>query len=375
MMTPNACIELAQNGRTVHCAGKWTIAGVESLPATFTELFKSSTDHLQINLADVTELDTVGAFRLHQLLNEAEQSGKKISLEGLSQNHQLIFDLLEKNLKKVHPEQLIPPKKPSELETLGRWSVEKYQNFIKYLSFLGEIIVKFFTIRSRGVNNLISTGLKIIQTAGCQALPIVGMLSFLIGVVLAYQLGVQLKLYGADIYVVDASGIAILREFSPLITAVIIAGRTSTAFAALIGAMKVNDELDALATMGVSSVERLVLPRVLGLLIALPLLVVWSNFFSILGCMLMVKGQLNIGYIAFLDRFKESVELKHYVLGMVKTPVFAVIISTVGCFQGFQAGITADSVGLKTTAAAVQAIFLIIVSDAFFSVLYSWRGL
>ena len=139
--------------------------------------------------------------------------------------------------------------------------------------------------------------------------------------------------------------------------------------------MKVNDELDALATMGISTVERLVLPRVLGLLIALPLLVVWSSFFSILGAMVMAKTQLNIGYVTFLQRFEVSVPLKHYVLGMVKTPAFAVIIATVGCFQGFQSGITADSVGLKTTAAAVQAIFLIIIADAFFSVLFGWRGL
>lgn len=368
----NASVKLSDNGQTLVCAGDWTIAGVKHLPKE--QVLSAGSDPLEIDVSELTSLDTIGAFNLHQLIAAAEVAGKKVKLKGLSQQHRLIFDLIEANIAHI-PKKLPLPPRHSRLELLGRWSVEKYFNSIKFLSFIGEIVIHFYKLRSHGAKNLWKSGLKIIQTAGCQGLPIVGLLSFLIGIVLSYQLGVQLKLYGADIYVVDASGIAILREFAPLMTSVIIAGRTSTAFAAFIGTMKVNEELDALSTMGISAVERLVLPRVIGLLISLPLLVVWSSFFGLLGSLLMVKAQLHIGYTAFLDRFKEAVPLKEYVLGMVKTPVFAVIIATVGCFQGFQAGITADSVGLKTTAAAVQAIFLIIVVDAFFSVLYSWRGL
>lgn len=374
-MTSTAAIELSQDGQTLRCVGQWTISGVKALPAKFSSLWMHAGDHLQIDTTDVMDLDTIGAFRLHQLMEDAQQAGKKITLVGLTQQHQRIFQLIDENIKNYHPEKLEPQKTPSGLELLGRWSVEKYDTTLKFLIFIGEIIDHFWKMRAHGLANLWQAVLKIIQTAGCQALPIVGMMSFLVGIVLSYQLGVQLRIYGADIYVVDASGIAILREFSPLMTSVIIAGRTSTAFAALIGTMKVNDELDALSTMGISSVERLVLPRVVGLVIVLPLLVVWSSFFSVLGSMVMAKVQLNIGYITFLQRFSEAVALKQYVLGMVKTPVFAVIIAAVGCFQGFQAGITADSVGLKTTAAAVQAIFLIIIADAFFSVLFSWRGL
>lgn len=374
-MTAKAVIEIAEDGKTLRCAGEWTLAGVNVLPRRFSTVLSASQAEINIETSEITELDTIGAFRLQELIAVAEKTGKRINLSGLSKKHQSVFRLIEANAPEIHPEKLLQPSTASGLENFGRWSVEKFTAFVLFLSFLGEVAVHFCKMRGHGLQNLWYAGLKIIQTSGCQALPIVGMLSFLIGIVLSYQLGVQLKLYGADIYVIDASGIAILREFSPLMTSIIIAGRTSTAFAALIGTMKVNDELDALATMGISSIERLVLPRITGLLIALPLLTIWSSIFSILGSMIMAKVQLNIGYMAYLQRFAEVVALKNYVLGIVKTPIFAVIIASVGCFQGFQAGITADSVGLKTTAAAVQAIFLIIIADAFFSVLYSWRGL
>lgn len=373
-MTSTAVIELSQDGQTLRCSGEWTLSGIRALAVQDTAILPPG-EVLLIAAAEMADLDTIGAFRLLQLITSAEHAGKTVSVEGLSKKHQRIFELVQSNLKRLKSEQVAQPEFASGLALLGYWSVRKVNNTNRFLIFIGEIVLQFCKIRAHGLQNLWQSGLKIIQTAGCQALPIVGMMSFLVGVVIAYQLGVQLRTYGADIYVVDASGIAILREFAPLMTSVIIAGRTSTAFAALIGTMKVNNELDALSTMGISAVERIVLPRVIGLIIVLPLLVVWSSVFSLLGSMIMVKSQLNIGYITFLQRFQEAVGLKQFVLGMVKTPVFAVIISTVGCFQGFQAGITADSVGLKTTAAAVQAIFLIIVADAFFSILFSWRGL
>jgi phospholipid/cholesterol/gamma-HCH transport system permease protein len=375
MESTAAAIQLSPDGQTMHCVGAWTLPGIKTLPVEFSSLLTSAGSTLKIDTTKMTDLDTVGAFRLCQLVKVAEESGKKTVFVELNAKHQLIFELVYTNLADENIRELPALPRQSTVELLGAWAVSKWENAYRFSAFIGEIIVQFQKMRAHGLQNLWLAGLKIIQTAGSQALPIVGMMSFLIGIVLSYQLGIQLKIYGADIYVVDASGIAILREFSPLMTSVIIAGRTSTAFAALIGTMKVNDELDALTTMGISAVERLVLPRVLGLVIALPLLVIWSSLFSIIGAMIMAKGQLNIGYITFLQRFSEAVGLKEYVLGLVKTPVFAIIIATVGCFQGFQAGITADSVGTKTTAAAVQAIFLIIVADAFFSILFSWRGL
>ncbi len=369
-----AAIRLSQDGTTLICSGEWTLPGVKKLPLNYNKILPP-VKQFRINLENITTLDTVGAFRLRQLIDASERAGKQVTLEGLSERHQAFLELVQSYANQLQPSRAEPPPQPVWLILLGRWTVVKLNHIWLFLAFVGEIVVRYLKINRNGLRNLWQSGLKVIQTAGCQALPIVATMSFLVGIVLAYQLGVQLKVYGADIYVVEASGIAILREFAPLMTAVLIAGRTSTAFAALIGTMKVNDELDALSTMGISTVERLVLPRIAGLLIALPLLVVWSSLFGLLGSMITVKGQLHIGYHNFLSRFAEQVNVKQYILGLIKTPFFALIISIVGCFQGFQTGITADSVGLRTTAAAVQAIFLIIVIDAFFSMLYSWFGL
>jgi phospholipid/cholesterol/gamma-HCH transport system permease protein len=214
-----------------------------------------------------------------------------------------------------------------------------------------------------------------VDSAGVRALPIVGLLTFLIGVVLAYQLGVQLKNYGANIFVVYLSGTAILREFGPLITAIIVAGRTSSAFTAQIGMMKVNQEIDAMLTMGLSPVDRLVMPRIIGMLIAFPFLIFWSDVLGVMGSMMMAKSHLGVGYIPFLENFRQTVSTNSFWIGMSKAPVFALIIATVGCYQGFEVSSSADSVGRKTTESVVLSIFLIILADAAFSIIYSTLGI
>ena len=210
---------------------------------------------------------------------------------------------------------------------------------------------------------------------GCYALPILALLNFLVGVVLAYQMGVQLQKYGANIFIVDLLGLSILREFAPLITAIIVAGRTGSAFTAEIGSMIINEEIDALKTMGINPVRFLCLPKLLAMVLILPLVTVWGNIFGILGGMIVANNMLHIHFVPFLERFREVIGLSNYVVGLVKTPVFAMIITSVGCFQGLETARRADSVGKQTTKSVVQAIFLIIVVDALFSVLFSKAGI
>lgn len=371
----SAQIESSADGSKLYCVGEWTNTGMQDIPARFPGILRRTGDNVQIVAEKIQNLDTAGAVSLCRLIALAQEFGKKINIVGLKNSHQFIFELVQAQYQQGSVKNL--PAKPAlnSLSLLGWWVIEKIENTYGFLSFIGEVLIQFVQISRHGLRHLCRASLKIIQTSGCEALPIVAMLSFLVGIVLSYQLGVQLQAYGAGIYVVDASGIAVLREFAPLMTAIIIAGRTSTSFAAFIGTMKVNDELDALSTMGISAVERLVLPRVAGLVIALPMLVIWSILFSLLGSMIMASLQFGVTFSTFLQRFTDNVPVKHYVLGMAKAPVFALIISLTGCFQGFQTGISADSVGVKTTVAAVQSIFLIIVVDAFFSILYSWQGL
>ena len=365
-------VSLPSEGDTLVCSGSWTTQGIAALDPTFKRIKKHANQYHDIDASRIDQLDSAGAMMLQDIILMLQQSGKKVNITGLnSQYLSLLGMVAEESQRTLEPERL-PSKDP--FYATGVWAVDKYVQLTSFLGFAGEV----FTYLGKSVLNPRRLQMRAIFAAiedtGFNAMPIVALLSFLIGVVIAYQLAGKLSAYGADIFIVDVTGIGVLREFAPLITAVILAGRTSTAFAALIGTMKVNEEIDVLQTMGISPIERIVIPRVLGLIIALPLLIVWSDIFGILGAMMMAKSMAGIGFHAYLDRFRYAVGLKNYVLGLIKAPVFAIIISSAGCFQGFQVANNAESVGVKTTKAAVQAIFLIIIADAMFSIIFSRLG-
>jgi phospholipid/cholesterol/gamma-HCH transport system permease protein len=210
-----------------------------------------------------------------------------------------------------------------------------------------------------------------LQSAGLNALPIVGLLAFLLGVVVAYQGANQLRTFGANIFVADLVGLSMLREFAPMITAIIVAGRSGSAYAAQIGTMVVTEEIDALRTLGIEPQELLVLPKLLALVLALPLLTVFADGTGVLGGMLMAKLSLGVGYTEFMERLVKAVSVTDYLIGVGKAAVFAAIIVLVGCYQGFRTRGGADSVGRQTTRSVVQSIFLVIVADALFSVAFS----
>jgi phospholipid/cholesterol/gamma-HCH transport system permease protein len=194
-------------------------------------------------------------------------------------------------------------------------------------------------------------------------------------VVIAYQGAAQLQRYGANIFVVDLVGLAMLRELSPLLTAIIVAGRSGSAYAAQIGTMKVTEEIDALRTVGIPPIDLLVLPKLIALTLALPLLSVYADALGLAGGMVMARVQLGVGYQQFVERLVKAVDLSDYLVGIGKAPVFAAIIAVVGCFRGFQVSGDAESVGRQTTVSVVQSIFLVIVVDALFSVAFSWLGI
>ncbi|MDR7305797.1 ABC transporter permease [Rhodoferax saidenbachensis] len=261
------------------------------------------------------------------------------------------------------------------LERVGRNTEALWKQAFTMLGFLGENTMALAAwlrhpslVRWRPI-------LFNLRSAGFDALPIVGLLSFLLGIVVAYQGADQLRQYGAGIYVTDLVGLSMLREFAPLMTAIIIAGRSGSAYAAQIGTMAVTQEIDAMRTLGIAPLDMLVLPKVIALAIALPLLTVFADVLGVVGGMLMARVQLGIQFSDFLDRFPHAVSTTSYLVGLGKAPVFAVIVAMVGCFQGFRTQGGADGVGLQTTRAVVQAIFLVILADALFSVAFSVLGL
>jgi phospholipid/cholesterol/gamma-HCH transport system permease protein len=354
------------------CQGTWiarTIAGVET---HLDQLLSLQPNVREIDASGIHELDSAGALLL-QIIAQKVQPDAGGGVKGLHPQQQNMYALVQRQTQKGKKIKELPVSHDA-FYTIGVWAYDKYLQTLDFITFIGSVALGVFATIKNPKTIQWRAMLNSVDVTGYQALPIVALMSFLIGVVLAYQLAGQLKVYGADIFIVDVTGVGIFREFAPLITAIIVAGRTSTSFAALIGTMKVNEEIDAMMAMGLSPIDRLVLPRIFGILIAMPLLVVWADLFGILGSMVMSKNMLNISFYGFMDRLHYAVEVKQYILGLIKAPFFALIIAGVGCFQGLQVGMSAESVGAKTTKAAVQAIFLIIIADAAFSIIFNEMG-
>ena len=320
-----------------------------------------------IEASAVTAMDTSGAWLLHRTIRDLEQNGRKVQVRGLRPEFEVLLQLIAS--RSVARSAAAAP---AMLVRIGQRSWQSLQNTLGMLSFVGENAVMLLRsliqpqrIRWRPI-------LHNLQTAGFEALPITGLLSFLMGIVIAYQGAEQLRRFGANIYVADLVGLSMVRELSPMLTAIIVAGRSGSAYAAQIGTMKVTEEIDALRTIGVGRLELLVLPKMLALVIALPLLTVYTDAMGVLGGMVMARSQLDVSFSAYLGQLDDAISLASYLIGIGKAPVFAIIIALVGCYQGFQVGGSADSVGRQTTVSVVHSIFLVIVTDALFSIIFSW---
>lgn len=362
-------LERTGEGAILRCAGAWTLQGIPPLERRLAQLSLPESGAVILDGSAITSLDTAGAWLIFRTLRQLESRGCTVSTQGLRPEHETLLRLI-----RTHAAGVGAPGAPCHglLERFGRLVWRHLEQFLGILSFLGESMVAMLRSLARPSRIRWRAILYNLQIAGFNALPIVGLLAFLTGVVVAYQGAVQLMRYGANIFVADLVGLSILREMAPLLTAIIVAGRSGSAYAAQIGTMKVTEEIDALRTIGASPMELLVLPKMLALAIALPLLTVYADILGVLGGMIVAQAQLDVGFFDFLDRFDDAVKLSTFLAGLGKAPVFAAIIALVGCFQGFRVSGSADSVGRQTTLSVVQAIFLVIVFDALFSVIFSW---
>lgn len=344
-------------------AGAWTVGGIGLLEKSL-EVIKP-VEGVVVSGSGIEELDSAGAWILQRFLKRMGV----IPVQDLNPAFTRLLTEVGQQASDVKPASAKPPL--SMVAAFGQVVVAGFDQAYALLSFVGECTIAFggsvrhpSRIRWRPI-------LFNIRSAGFDALPIVGLLSFLLGIVVAYQGADQLKQYGANIFVADLIGLSMLREFAPLITAIIIAGRSGSAYAAQIGSMSVSEEIAAMRTLGIAPLELLVLPKIIALAIALPLLTVFADVMGVLGGILMAGSQLDVGFVEFFDRFVKAVSVTSYLIGICKAPVFAAIIAIVGCFQGFRTKGGADSVGRQTTRSVVQSIFLVISADALFSVAFS----
>lgn len=374
MSQTNANIIYDAKGDRYLCQGDWSVIHLNDLIASFKSLPLPSNKAVELDGESITSFDTAGALALHQCISILKEKGHEPLLKQFRKAYCDLFELIQHKEEAIEYE--VPlPKKNGFLYVLGRETMYKLHQADGLIILIGDLTTRIFEAFANFHKFQWPSIVSVIFSAGIQALPIVGLLSFLIGVVLAYQLGQQLESYGAVNFIPFLTGIANFREFGPLITAIIVAGRTSSAFTAQLGSMKINEEIDALRTMGLSPTQLLVLPKVIGLLLVFPLLIFWADIFANLGSMFMSKHMLGVGYGEFLAKLQDSVGLKHMMLGLYKAPTFAIVIALVGCFQGFAVEANADNLGKQTTKAVVQALFLIIIVDAAYSIIYSWMGL
>ena len=344
-------------------SGSWTVAGLGRLPHAMQAL-AAQTGELVLDGSGLEAVDSAGAWVLKRWLGSHHATA---SLNNWPARWQTLMELVMQQAAPSMP----PVPHAAMLAAVGQRAEGVWQQSLALLGFVGETAMKALPLLVRPQRIRWRTVLRNIQVGGFEALPIIGLTSFLLGVVVAYQGADQLKHYGANIFVVDLVGYAMLREFAPLISAIIIAGRSGSAYAAQIGTMVVTEEVDAMRTIDIEPIELLVLPKIFALAVALPLLTLFADIAGVFGGMVMARSQLGIGFREFGDRFGQEMQGATLLIGIGKSFVFAFIIAVIGCFQGFRTRGSADSVGRQTTLAVVQSIFLVIVADALFSVAFS----
>jgi phospholipid/cholesterol/gamma-HCH transport system permease protein len=347
--------------------GEWTLQTVPQIEEALRHL--PSAKKLVWDLSGITDFDSSGVLLFIEYLKRFE---KRMQVEVLnySPSQKEMYDLLREYMVED-----IPQRKMGFLSEIGKSSVELLHDIKDFITFLGHLFAIAFYAFTHPKTLRYKETVYHIHQSGFNALVIIGMTSFLVGMVIAYQGAVELARFGADIFIVDTVGISIVRELGPMITAIVIAGRSGSAYTAEIGAMKITEEIAAMRTMGFDPYNFLVLPRIFALMIALPLLIFFSDIVGIFGGMVASEMVTGISYDQFVSRLYEVLEVKHYILGMIKGPVFAFVIAAIGCFRGFQVSDNTESIGLHTTASVVNSIFMVIAFDALFSVIYTELGL
>jgi phospholipid/cholesterol/gamma-HCH transport system permease protein len=355
-----------------YCVGHWTLAGIADLEKNLTQVRWPAGEWV-LDGSRIQAFDTTGALLLADTLAALQQAGHRVQLVRLHPEYQALLELVVDRNKTAHapPE---PGKPPGPVAVLGRQAWTKVEHMLGLLAFLGETSVVLIHALLWPARLRWRALFANLESAGLDAIPIVGLLSFLIGLVIAYQGGNQLRYYGANIFIVELVCLTMMRELAPLLTAIIVAGRTGSAFAAQIGTMQVTEEVDALRTIGINPFAMLVVPKLLGLCIALPLLTVFADAASTFGGMVVARFLLDVSFTEFMQRIPRVITPFSFLFGICKTPVFAIIIALVGCYQGFQVRGGADSVGRQTTESVVQAIFLVIIVDALFAVFLGTTG-
>ncbi|HEY0445991.1 MAG TPA: MlaE family lipid ABC transporter permease subunit [Allosphingosinicella sp.] len=352
--------------RTIRFHGSLTLDCIGDLPDRLDAI---SGERVVLDLSKVERIDTVGAWLIYRLArrNEAEAVGTDEHMEVL----------LDQVAQADRPVKIRPDRTPPLYRILGQVgdaSAIALRTMQGLLGFFGALLISLWAVITHPRRFRLNAVTQQFEVVGVNALGIIGLMSFLVGIVIAQQGAVQLRQFGAEVFTINLIGRSSVKELGILMTAIMVAGRSGSAFAAQLGSMKLAEEIDAMRTIGVSPMEALVLPRVLATVLLMPLLGFYAALVSIIGGGIFVFVSLDIPPVTFIQRIREVVPMTDLWQALIKAPVFGLIISMAGCFQGLQVRGNAEEVGLRTTAAVVQGIFLVIVLDAFFAVFFTEIG-
>lgn len=363
-------------GLVLTAGGVWTIDAAAALDRALRLLAADGATHVDIDAAQITDLDTAGAWLLYRTRRDHEAQGVASRISGLDSRYAPLIDLVARaDAAHAQTDRPRPNAFLALINRVGQTMCEAAAEGVNLLNFFGLTIVTmartFVQPRRLRVNSLVNQ----IEQTGLNAIGIVGLLLFLIGVVLAFQGAEQLRRFAAEIFTADGLAVLVLREIGVLIAAILIAGRSGSAFTAEIGMMKVNEEIDALIAIGIDPIEVLVLPRINALLITLPLLTFFADVSALVGGTIMSVLTLDVTYTQFARQLADAMSLKNLMIGLVKAPVFAFLIGMVGCYEGLQVTGSAESIGRLTTKSVVESIVLVIIADALFSIIFAMLGI
>ena len=374
---PSPYFEVEETGggdMTLHFWGRLDVSRSSAMLRELDAFFrKGAPSSLSVDLSRVTYLDDFGALVLVELKRMMTGANRGFRIQKPAKEvqealHVFRFDSLGDSAA------LSRKQTPGFLVRLGDAAI-RHVNDTKYLiSFIGSAFLALVHVFIHPRSLRMEETFSCMQKTGVDALPIVSLISFLLGLIMAFMSAVQLKQFGANIYVASLVSLAMVRELGPIMTAIIVAGRSGSAFAAEIGTMKISDEVDALYTMGFDPTRFLVVPKLIASVVVVPLLTLFSDAFAILGGLLVGISMLDLTMSSYMAQTVKTLSLFDFTLGLIKSVVFAVIIAWIGCLRGFQARGGADAVGSATTSAVVSSIFLIILTDSLFSVIVRYWG-
>ena len=325
-----------------------------------------------IDISNVDHMDTAGAW---YVVDMQQRLAGDVPITGASDAQNQLIDTVRRSMPPEGAARVARRSVADRVEALGRRTVAAGKVAVELISFLGQVIAAMGGILIRPRRLRLTSLVHHMQEVGWNAIPIVALMSFLIGVVLAFQGSVQLRQFGAEVFVVDLIAIAVLRELGILLTSIVVAGRSGSAYTAAIGSMKMREEVDAMRTLGLDPIDILVVPRVLALMLMLPVLGLISDISGLVGGAMMSWIELGVSPAVFQSRLVANTDVWHFFVGIIKAPFFALIIGIIGCYEGLKVGGNAESLGRLTSTSVVLSIFMVIMADALFSVVFALIGI